>query len=83
MNIEEIRRTWELPNYFVVLPAYGCIYHEIPYGYPKVLAKEVSNPYNSGNEVPMTTDHLTNFLKKSGLLYENAIAEHPSERYWP
>ena len=83
MNIEETRRTWELPRYFVVLPAYGSIYHEIQYQYPDIVSKDVSNPYNSQNEEPMTKANLKNLLKKTGLLYEDTVTEHPSERYWP
>ena len=33
MNEEEIRRAWELNNYFVLLPAYGSIYRKIDYSY--------------------------------------------------
>jgi FlaA1/EpsC-like NDP-sugar epimerase len=83
MNTEETRRTWELPNYFVVMPAYGGIYHQIQYQYPSVVSEKVSNPYNSQNETPLTKDDLTNFLKKTDLLEEDAVTEHPSERYWP
>lgn len=83
MNIEETRRTWELPRYFVVLPAYGCIYHKIEYQYPHVVAKNVSNPYNSKNEEHLKKEELIDFLQNSGLLYNDAAAEHPSERYWP
>jgi FlaA1/EpsC-like NDP-sugar epimerase len=83
MNIEETRRTWELPGYFVVMPAYGNIYHEIQYQYPDIVSKDVSNPYNSQNEEPLTKANLKNLLKKTGLLYENTVTEHPSERYWP
>ena len=83
MNIEETRRTWELPRYFVVRPAYGSIYHEIQYQYSEIVSKNVSNPYNSQNEEPLTKNDLTNFLKKTDLLYKDTATEHPSERYWP
>ena len=44
MNEEEIRRAWELEQYFVVLPAYGSIYRKIDYRYSNVISKTVTKP---------------------------------------
>ena len=78
MNIEETRRTWELPLYFTVLPAFRGLYREIVYAYPEVLSKNVTNPYHSGNEKPVTKEDLKRFLKDNDLLYGDiTMIEHP------
>ncbi len=84
MNIEETRRTWELLNYFVVLPAYGSIYNAIPYNYKNTISKDVSRPYNSDTEPPLEKAKIVDFLRKNELITEDGRDfEHPSERYWP
>jgi FlaA1/EpsC-like NDP-sugar epimerase len=84
MNIEETRRAWELDKYYAVLPAYGNIYENIPYEFPKILRKNIEKTYNSENEPPLTVHELKHFLTDNELLYEIlGIPDHPSERYWP
>lgn len=83
MNLEETRRSWELPRYFAILPAFRGIYRSIIYGYPDVSSKEVTKPYHSGNETPLTKSQIVTFLKENDLLYEDAQKEqHPAQRYW-
>ena len=78
MNIEETRRTWELPLYYTVLPAFRGLYREIVYAYPEIESKNVTNPYHSGNEKPVTKEELKRFLKNNNLLYEDIpMSEHP------
>lgn len=84
MSHEETRRTWELDLYFSVLPAFRCLYREIHYDYPKLISKEVDNPYNSSYEEPLSEEALRSFLSRNKILED--VAEHkshPSERYWP
>jgi FlaA1/EpsC-like NDP-sugar epimerase len=84
MNIEETRRSWELQRYFVVLPAYGCIYQKKEYKYDGILKEFVSNPYNSSTETPLSKHQLIEFLKTNNLLEEDpADGRHPAERFWP
>jgi FlaA1/EpsC-like NDP-sugar epimerase len=84
MSIEETRRSWELQRYFVVLPAYGCIYQNVEYKYDGVLKESVSNPYNSSTETSLSKDQLTEFLKANDLLEEDPTeGRHPAERFWP
>ena len=68
MNEEEIRRAWELKNYFVVLPAYGSIYRKIDYHYSKVVSKTVKKAYNSANHPPLSQGDLAVFLHTHKLL---------------
>jgi hypothetical protein len=84
MSIEETRRAWELQRYFVVLPAYGCIYRNIEYNYSDIIHKAVENPYHSDNETPLLPEHLAKFLRDNFLLEEDpAEIQHPAERFWP
>jgi FlaA1/EpsC-like NDP-sugar epimerase len=84
MSQEETRRTWELPDYFVVLPAFKSLYKNISYVYPDIISKDVHKPYHAGNEQPLAQDELKNFLYENGLL-EGDVSEPfiPAERYWP
>jgi FlaA1/EpsC-like NDP-sugar epimerase len=68
MNEEEIRRAWELKNYFVVLPAYGSIYRKTDYDYKGIVNHIVPQPYNSANHNPLNQDDLSQFLHIHNLL---------------
>ena len=84
MNLEETRRSMELPGYFSVLPAFKGLYRNIDYDYPKILSESVANPYHSGNETPLTKAELKDFLHQNHLLIEDSESfKHPVERYWP
>jgi len=84
MNLEEIRRALELERYFVVIPAFTGLYHHTIYEYPNMVSKEVTNPYHSGNEVPLSQEELLAFLLDNNLLEEPMEEKaHPAERYWP
>ncbi|MEJ2169840.1 MAG: polysaccharide biosynthesis protein, partial [Desulfobacterales bacterium] len=71
MNEEEIRRTWELKKYFVVLPAYGSIYRKIAYSYANIVSKTIAKPYNSVNHPPLSQSQLAEFLQAHKLLEES------------
>ncbi len=68
LNDEEIRRTVELPRYFVVLPAFKSVYGEIDYEYPEMIRTGVENPYNSAIEKAMSKKELRQFLYEHKLL---------------
>jgi len=81
MSSEETRRAVELQCYFSVLPAFRGIYHDIPYDYPGMVSVNVTNPYVSAEEVPLTVDEIRSLLKSFGLL--RTPGETTSQRYWP
>jgi FlaA1/EpsC-like NDP-sugar epimerase len=84
MNQEETRRAWELKDYFAVLPAFTNLYRNIPYEYPDIISEQVTKPYNSESEKPLSKKQLANFLKENNLLEEDPTQLlHPAERYWP
>jgi FlaA1/EpsC-like NDP-sugar epimerase len=84
MNTEETRRAWELHRYFLVLPAFTCLYRNITYTYPEMVSETVDKPYNSASEQSLSKEQLTMFLRANRLLEEDPThREHPAERYWP
>ena len=68
MTGEETRRAWELPAYYVVLPAFRGLYKDISYDYRDIVSRRVDSPYNSATGTPMTRDELAGFLKENNLL---------------
>ncbi|WJW76698.1 polysaccharide biosynthesis protein [Thiohalobacter sp. IOR34] len=68
MNEEETRRTVELQDFFVVLPAFKCIYEEIEYKYPNMTSTGIENPYNSSVEDSMPKEELREYLISNKLL---------------
>jgi FlaA1/EpsC-like NDP-sugar epimerase len=72
LNEEEVRRTVELRNYFVVLPAFKSVYQSIDYTYDSIVTDTVARPYNSRLETAMTRIELNEYLKRNEIL-EDAI----------
>ena len=68
LNMEETRRSWELEQYFVVLPAFREIYRDIAFEYPNLKSKEVPKAYNSDTEPLLSKTQLAAFLEKNNLL---------------
>lgn len=81
MSPEETRRAVELPRYFSVLPAFRGIYHDIQYDYPEQIRAEVTNPYVSAEENPLTVTEVVQLLKDYKLL--DSPNEDTNNRYWP
>lgn len=70
MNEEEIRRSLELEEFFIVLPAFRNIYEDIDYTYGKLPVKPVEKSYNSSNSNCMTKDEIKTFLTRPDVLPE-------------
>jgi FlaA1/EpsC-like NDP-sugar epimerase len=81
MSDEETARTYELTNYFAVLPAYRSLYQDVSYEYPDVQSTSVVNPYNSANEAVLSLKELSDFLHRNKLLEEAMPMAHPAERF--
>jgi FlaA1/EpsC-like NDP-sugar epimerase len=66
MNDEEVRRTWETGDFFVVLPALAGDYEEL---YPiSVGRQKADRPYNSSVEPAMTADDLARYFTEKKIL---------------
>lgn len=71
MSVEECRRSMELDDYFVVLPALRELYHDRNYAYEKTISTTVEKPYMSEDEPAMTPEDLREFL-----LTHEVLAQH-------
>jgi FlaA1/EpsC-like NDP-sugar epimerase len=65
---EEVSRTLELQDMYVVLPAFRAIYQNIAYSYPGASQYTVDCPYNSAKEPPLTMAEIKDFMLNNGLL---------------
>ena len=72
MNDEETRRTVELDDYFVVLPAFKSVYESIDYDYPGMGEVGIDDPYNSALQMPMDKGVLKQYLQLNNLLEAEA-----------
>jgi len=82
LSKEETRRTWELKNYFAILPAFRTLYRSIEYDYPTTLSKKVDIPYNSENESALKRQELARFIHENNLFEDNFHGKiNPQDRY--
>jgi FlaA1/EpsC-like NDP-sugar epimerase len=68
MNEEEVRRSIELENHYVALPALTDIYGPSPEDYPGLVNKNVNRAYNSASEPILSKQELREYLLRNGLL---------------
>lgn len=78
---EELGRSQELKDMFVVLPAFRAIYHEIDYTYGEASGHPVTQPYNSCQESPMSKAEIRDFLNRYKLLPTEASRKSGHERF--
>ncbi len=71
VNEEEIRRTVELPDYYVALPAFKSVYEDIEYVYPGMDGRGLVKAYNSSVVPAMTKEDLRAYLIENHLLLES------------
>jgi len=64
INSEEIRRTFELENYYCILPAINNSKNH----YHNIISKEIKSPYISSPEISLTQAELENFLVGNKLI---------------
>ena len=67
MTEEETRRSLELKDMFVTLPAFREVY-KIEYTYPNIIKEKVDKAYISANEFPLNKKALKNYLIKNKIL---------------
>lgn len=81
MTEEEMPRSLELENFFIVKPAYTGFYSHRDFDYEGVVNKKLSNPYHSGNELALSEEKIVEVLSKAGVSAE--ISSSLTKRYWP
>lgn len=73
MNEEEVHRSMELKDMFVITPAFRSIYESITYLYPDIVPEKVQRSYVSASEEPMGKEAIKRYL------IENKIIEGVDE----
>ncbi len=68
MNSEETRRTVELDDYYVVLPAFSSIYNDVQYDYLADKPTSIDAPYNSETQQAMNVEILRQYLVSNQLI---------------
>jgi len=68
MNDEEIRRTVEIDQFFVIIPAFKQVYQEIDYRYQGTTRNGIERPYKSSVESPLSRDEIRQYLITNNLL---------------
>lgn len=64
MNEEEVRRSLELEDYYVITPALRSMYRDIDYVYPGTVSGDrLTQPYNSKTATAMTRDEVGAYLQ--------------------
>lgn len=68
MSDEETRRSFELTDMFVTLPAHRFMYKHVNHVYPGTVNKTVDRAYVSEVELPMTVEEIKEFLQSTKIL---------------
>ena len=68
MNEEEVSRTWELEDMFVILPRFKDIYKNEHYHYRNIVSTKIEKPYVSKYEDFLTVDEIKSYLLKEGII---------------
>jgi len=68
MSEEESRRSLELKNMFIIIPAFKSIYQSISYEYPDTVSDKISKPYISANERALEKEELKRYLIKNKVI---------------
>jgi FlaA1/EpsC-like NDP-sugar epimerase len=77
---EEMGRSLELKDMFIVLPAFRAIYHEIDYTYAETTGHPLSQPYNSSQEPPMSKEEIKDFVMSHKLLPVGMLSDKDNKR---
>ena len=76
MSDEEVHRSLELRDMFVVTPAFKSIYQSIQYEYPDTVSTKVAKSYVSASEEPLNKDETEKYL------IENSVLEKVEECFY-
>jgi FlaA1/EpsC-like NDP-sugar epimerase len=62
MSDQEVHRSLELKDMFVVTPAFKSLFQSIKYDYPDTVSTQIQNSYISENENPLNRDEIEKYL---------------------
>jgi FlaA1/EpsC-like NDP-sugar epimerase len=70
MSEEEVHRSIELKDMFVITPAFKSIYRSIKYEYPNAISDQVQGSYISATEVPLSKEAVKEYLIENRVIDE-------------
>lgn len=70
LSEEEVHRSMELKDMFVVTPAFRAIYGDIDYRYDELVSDRLDKSYVSANEDALSVEEIKAYLQKNNLLEE-------------
>jgi FlaA1/EpsC-like NDP-sugar epimerase len=76
MSHQEVPRSIELKDMFVVTPAFKALFQSIRYEYPDTVATQIQKSYVSENENPLNKDEIEKYL------IDNRVLEKVEESYY-
>lgn len=68
MSDQEVYRSLELKDMFVVTPAFKSLFQSIKYEYPDIVATRTQTSYISENESPLSKDEIERYLSDNRVL---------------
>ena len=68
MTDQEVHRSLELKDMFVVTPAFKSLFKSIKYEYPDTVSRQIQRSYISENEELMSKDDLEKYLLENRVL---------------
>jgi len=68
MTDQEVHRSLELEDMFVVTPAFKSLFQSIKYEYPDMVSTHLQNSYVSENEKPLNKDEIEKYLIENRVL---------------
>lgn len=76
LSVDEVQRSRDLQDMFVVLPAFRSIYQNIEYNYPGNSQCRVDRPYTSSQEPFLSKEEIKNFLIKNNMFPNQSFLEN-------
>ena len=81
MTSEEVPRTFDLGNYFIIKPAYMDIYRNMNYTYGNMKLSKVTKQYISDGEEFLKIDEIRELMRSNNLF--DLPQDGMQNRYWP
>jgi FlaA1/EpsC-like NDP-sugar epimerase len=79
ISSEEIHRSLELKDMFVITPAFKSVYESIQYKYPDTVSEGVQKPYISSVEKALNKEELKQYLLQHKVLTKVEEGLHESD----
>jgi len=76
MSDQEVHRSVELKDMFVVTPAFKSLFQSINYEYPDTVSTQIQKSYISENETPLNKDEIEKYL------IDNRVLEKVEESFY-